>query len=98
MATHNHVFSLSGECIKNQEVGLYLVTKMSYLKKIYSYSEMGTWNKIKEETIQLPITKTGELDYLYMENYIKAIEKLVIKDVVDWKDKIIEKTKDAVSN
>lgn len=98
MATHNHVFSLSGECIKNQEVGLYLVTKMSYLKKIYSYSEMGTWNKIKEETIQLPITKTGEFDYLYMENYIKAIEKLVIKDVVDWKDKIIEKTKDAVSN
>ena len=28
-----------------------------------------------------------------MENYIIAIQKLTIKDVVIWKDKIIENTK-----
>lgn len=36
MATHNHVFSLSGDVIKNRNVGLYLVSAMSYLTKIYS--------------------------------------------------------------
>ena len=35
-------------------------------------------------------------DWDYMEKYIKAIEKLVIKDVVDWKDKEIAATKNVV--
>lgn len=97
MATHNHVFSLSSECIKNKEVGLYLVSAMSYLKNIYSFSNMGTWNKMKEKTILLPVNNDDEIDYEYMEKYIKAIEKTVIKDVVDWKDKVIEKTKEIVA-
>ena len=97
MATHNHVFSLSSECIKNKEVGLYLVSAMSYLKNVYSFSNMGTWNKMKEKTILLPVNNDDEIDYEYMEKYIKAIEKTVIKDVVDWKDKVIEKTKEIVA-
>lgn len=36
-------------------------------------------------------------DFEYMERYIKAIEKLVIKDVVKYKDEMIEKTKDVVA-
>jgi len=32
-----------------------------------------------------------------MENFIKAIEKLVIKDVVQWTDKKIEATKKVVA-
>ena len=31
-----------------------------------------------------------------MENYIKAIEKKVIKNVILWKDSIIEKAKDCI--
>ena len=37
-------------------------------------------------------------DSEYMEKYIRAIEKEVIKDVVDWKDKVIEKTKKVVED
>ena len=36
-------------------------------------------------------------DWTYMENYIRAIEKVVIKDVVDYKDSIIAKTKEIVA-
>ena len=32
-------------------------------------------------------------DWEYMENYIRAMEKVVIRDVVVWKDEMIEKTK-----
>lgn len=35
--------------------------------------------------ISLP-SKNGKPDYSYMETYMRAIEKLVLKDVVDWKD------------
>ena len=36
-------------------------------------------------------------DWIYMEKYIRAIEKVVIKDVVDYKDSIIAKTKEIVA-
>lgn len=114
MATHNHVFSLSGDCIKNEYVGLYIVSKMDYMKNLFSYSNMGTWNKIKELFILLPIQTDinnnpiidtdhkyhpdGYIpDWDFMEKYIKAIEKIVIADVVKYKDAVISKTKEVVA-
>ena len=32
-------------------------------------------------------------DWEYMEKYIRALEKVVVKDVVEWKNEMIEKTK-----
>jgi hypothetical protein len=32
-----------------------------------------------------------------MEKYIRAIEKKVIKSVIDWKDKVISTTKEVVA-
>lgn len=114
MATHNHVFSLSGECIKNKQVGLYLVSRMNYMKSLFSYSNMGTWNKIKKLFLSLPIqTDTNNQpiidethkyhpdgyipDWDFMEKYIKAIEKIVIADVLKFKDAVIDRTKEAVN-
>ena len=36
-------------------------------------------------------------DWSFMEKYIRAVEKVVIKDVVDWKDEEIKKTIEMVS-
>lgn len=36
-------------------------------------------------------------DWNFIEQYIKVIEKVVIKDVVEWKDAVIEKTKEVVA-
>lgn len=82
MATHNHVFSLSGDCIKNENVGLYLVSRLSYMKNVFSYSSMGTWTRIKEMGISLPVNDTNEIDYAFMENYISAQKKLAILPIV----------------
>lgn len=114
MATHNHVFSLSGDCIKNEYVGLYIVSKMDYMKNLFSYSNMGTWNKIKKLFVLLPIQTDANNnpiiettkkyhpdgyipDWDFMEKYIKAIEKIVIADVVQYKDAMISKTKAVVA-
>lgn len=81
MATHNHVFSLSGDVIKNRNVGLYLITTMSYMKKLFSYNSMGTWSKIKELFIHLPITETGNIDFVYMESLIREMEESRIREM-----------------
>ena len=48
---------------------------MSYFKKIFSFNEMATWNKIKKLKMDIPILSDGSYDYEYMENYISVIEK-----------------------
>ena len=53
--------------------------------------------KVENDRILLPVTYDGLPDWSFMENYIRAVEKVVIKDVVDWKDEEIKKTKELVS-
>ena len=73
MATHNHVFSLSGDVIKNENIGLFLTAQFSYMRKLFSFEYMGTWNKIKPLSISLPITSTGEIDFNFMESFIREL-------------------------
>ena len=76
MATHNHVFSLSGSIIKNERVGIFLITQLSYMRKLFSYNYMGTWNKIKKMPICLPQTTDGKIDFAFMESYVHEVEEL----------------------
>lgn len=96
MATHNHVFSLSGAVIKNKQIGLYIVGALSKLPSLFSYTNMATWNRLKNIEINLPVLKSGEIDFDFMESYICAIEKLVIADVAKHRKKIINETKNAI--
>ncbi len=75
LATHNHVFSLSGEVIKNERVGLFLVAQLSFLRKLFSFDHMGTWNKIKTQTIVLPVTTDGTIDFAFMESFMRELEE-----------------------
>lgn len=75
-----------------------MVASLSYLKNLFSFSNMGTWTKFKDLNIKLPITQNGEIDFEFMNNFIKAIEKLVIKDVVLYADNKIKATKSIVSS
>lgn len=97
MATHNHVFSLTGKIIKNRLVGLYLIGRLAKLPTLFSYNNMATWNKLRILTITLPVTLEGEPDFDYMERYIRAIEKLTIVNVVKYKDKVIDTIKKLVN-
>lgn len=98
MATHNHVFSLEGSVIKNKYIGLYLEACMSKFSLFFSFNDMATWTKLKKMEISLPVTSNGKPDFDYMEKYIRATEKLVIKDLVDWKNKVIKTTKEVINN
>lgn len=68
----------------------------------WSYAVKFNRNLVKELSIELPVIESGDpnheytvddIDYGYMERYIRAIEKLTIADVVKYKDKVIDTTK-----
>ena len=62
----------------------------------YYWGDSISRKKIQKDTMWLPITHNGKPDFDYMERYIRAMEKLVIADVVKYKDKMIETTKKVV--
>ena len=97
LATHNHVFSLAGDIIRNRLVGMYIVGILSKLPKLFSFNNMATWNKLKTIEVSLPVTSNGEIDFDYMERYIRAIEKLAIADAVEYKEKMIATAKQVVA-
>ena len=83
------------EC--NSEIASYV---MNGITKAFSHFSWGTQSfkvsVIEDGEFFLPVTCDGTPDWIYMEKYIRAIEKVVIKDVVDYKDSIIAKTKEIV--
>ena len=98
MVTHGRVMSLSSDIIKNREVGLFLATVLSRLTNVFSYNNMATWKKLKNMSIMLPVTVNGNIDFEYMQNYIRATEKQTIKGVVEYKDRVIAETKKVVND
>ena len=97
LATHNHVFSLQSDILKNQEISLYIAATFYYMKKCHSFNEMLTQTILKNYSIVLPVKDNDEIDYEFMDFFIKAVEKICIKSVVDWKDRIIQTTKNVVN-
>lgn len=90
MVTHARVFSLS---LKNghltPETGLFICTMLKWLPSKYNYSNMCSYNKIKVETIQLPV-KPGtdevnytedDIDWDYMASYIHELEQSYIHEL-----------------
>lgn len=67
------------------------------LSQKYSWDDSISKSKIKKDIISLPIDKKNNIDFQYMENYIKAVQKLTIKNVVKYKDEVIDKTKEVIN-
>ena len=62
----------------------------------FSYAYKFTRKAAATLNVALPSTPEGMPDFEYMERYIRAMEKVVIADVVAYKNKVIEETKEVV--
>lgn len=67
------------------------------LSQKYSWGDSVSRRKIRSDFIKLPVNSHNDIDFDYMERYVRAIEKLTIADVVKYKDKVIETTRAVVS-
>ena len=63
----------------------------------FDWSNKAGWNNVKDLEISLPVQTEDVPDWDLMKRYIRAIEKLVIKDVVNFKDVFIAKAKEVTA-
>lgn len=73
MVTHARVFSLKPKFTVSDRQGLFLANAFHFLNKKFGYENMCSWEKIKNEKIQLP-TKDGRIDFEFMESFIAELE------------------------
>lgn len=73
------------------------------IKKKYSYDNKAYWELVKNDFIEIPITAEGNVDYAYMETYVRAIMKQTIGKLktamaIDSEDVAIEADSPVVLN
>lgn len=80
----------------NTKVIEYMMTAIKKCREKYNYAAKWTLDKMQNEMLTLPITPDGDIDFDYMERYIRAIEKMTIADVVKYRDRELYAAKQAV--
>lgn len=93
-----NLFLLLPENDKLVDNKLFITTCLNKSLSIYSsgYTSYPTLKDVKELEFTLPMNG-DQPDYTFMSDLIRAVEKLVIKDLVEWTDKRIEATKEIVA-
>ena len=92
-----NVLTLKDSKVKmTPEIGNYLATCLKMAGKAFGYNRKWNVKRMIETNIMLPVTSTGEIDFDYMQNYIRAIEKQTIKNVVKYRNNVINTTQQVV--
>ena len=81
----------------NKQKLLYLTTAMQKsIKTKFGWEDKAVWSKVQYETISLPIHSNNTPNYDYMSLVISAMQKVVIKNVVDYLDRRMAATAEVV--
>ncbi len=97
--SHNLVLYVKDKRLRKELIQLFMVASLNKsLKPVYSWGDSISKTKIVKDKINLPVTSSGSIDYKFMETYIRAIEKLTIQRVKDWRAKEIKTTMDIVKD
>lgn len=81
MVTHARVFSLKPLINITQRQGLFIASSLGFLKSLFDYGNMCTWDKIKDLNLQLPQTKSNSIDFAFMEDFVHDVEKSRLSDL-----------------
>ena len=52
------------------------------IKTRFGYDNKAGWEKVRKESIYLPVSNFGEIDFSFMENYIRELEKSRFNDLM----------------
>lgn len=81
MVTHARVFSLSPKFEINDLSGLFISNSLNKFQSYFGYENMCSWEKIKNFSISLPVTSAGEIDFDFMESFIRELEEERIREL-----------------
>lgn len=94
--SHNLVLRLKDRSRQIRDVYLYLVATINAgMGELYSWGDSISFKKIQKDKIVVPVTPAGELDFDFMEKLTRAVMKLAIRGVIEWKDREIAAAKKA---
>lgn len=75
------------------ELACYLITVLKNAFRNFSWGQTSFNEDILNNVeIKMPICSPNKIDYDFIDSFMKAQNKLLIKNVVDWKDKILSTT------
>ena len=81
----------------NSETAQFMIACMNAVFGNYTWGQQSfAVKKLREAKFMLPVTFDNDIDFDYMQNYIRATEKQTIKGVVEYKDRVIAETKKVV--
>lgn len=66
----------------NRYSGTFITTMADLSRRRYSFGYKRSPFRLKKEKIKLPITEQGEIDWKFMENYMKRMENKLIKTIL----------------
>ena len=69
----------------NKYVGLFITTVADKVRGKYNFGYKRNETRLKKEKILLPINSQGKPDYVYMENYMRALESKKIAQYLEYK-------------
>lgn len=67
-----------------EPIGLYIVSLLEKQMLRFSYSKKPGIQIYKDLEIELPVNDSGEIDFLFIENYMQAIKDYRIKELDDY--------------
>ena len=82
----------------NKKENLFFTALLKKALKKFDWANKSGWERVKNENILLPTTQNGEIDFDFMESFIKAIQKECIKGVDSYLTKNIATTKEVINN
>lgn len=83
----------------DKNLACYLIATMKRAFQNFSWGQSSfNENILKNIEIELPVIDKNKIDYDFIEKFITAQQKLAIKNIVDWRDKQINATKQIVNN
>ncbi|MBR5623888.1 restriction endonuclease subunit S [bacterium] len=74
MVTHARVFSLIPKFSLSYKTGLFIASSLNFIHYEFGYDTMCTWEKIKSQSIFLPINTDGTIDFDFMSKYVAELE------------------------
>ena len=81
MVTHARVFSLKPRFYMTSRQGIFIANTMSYLYHHFGYENMCSWEKIKDCHINLPLNHNGGIDFDFMEDFIRELERNRLREL-----------------
>ena len=95
--SHNLALYINNKRGRTEKAQLFMVTALyKNLKPFYTWGDSISKKKIQNNYVSLPVDSNKNLDFDTMEQLITIQEKLAIKNVVKWKDKIINTSKKCI--